>query len=212
MLRRKRSVFAATDGVLAVMRETDARSARGVDFSSTDGLTEVVRLDFRNSRLRTEDYEQTDVDGLRVTRKVICRRLDGVDPGATVTIGGQVFDVTRVDTAAKTMTLHLSQLVTDGTAMLVRTVVARDTRGESRRSDVEQPVYVLNGRAGVHATQSAGLDGAWPTATITIRACDYAGETSLIRNGRDYKVTRATGTGEWLTLECEGGAVHHGER
>ena len=52
MLRRKRAVFAPTDGVLSVMDELARRRERGVDFSDVAGLTERFRLDFRSSRLR----------------------------------------------------------------------------------------------------------------------------------------------------------------
>ena len=211
MLRRKRAVFAPTDGVLCVMDDLPARSERGADFSDVMDLVERFRLDFRTSRLRTEDVELAEADGVQITRKVTCRRAPGVDAGSTIAIDGWTYDVTRADLAARTMTLYLTRLATDGVATLVSTTSTRDERGEPVRSEGRTTVWVRRGAAGSSAGRSAGQEGPWPTLELTIRALDYDGETRVVRNGREYRIVRTRSAGDWVTLECEGG-VAHGKR
>lgn len=211
MLRRKRAVFAPTDGVLSVMDELAWRRERGVDFSDVAGLVERFRLDFRSSRLRTEDYELAGADGVQLTRKVTCRRAPGVDAGTVVAIAGYAYDVERVDLSARTMTLLLSELRTDGRALLLATTSTRDARGESSRSRDATEVWVRRSDRGTEARESAHVDGTWPTEEITIRACDYDGETRVVRCGREFTIVRTRGRGAWVTLECEGG-VANGKR
>lgn len=211
MLRRKRAVFAPTDGVLSVMEELESRHDRGLDFSGTEGLAERFRLDFRSSRLRTEDLELAGRDAVRLTRKVTCRRCPGVDAGAVVVIGGAVFDVTRVDLAQRTMSLALAEVVTDGTATLLATTSRRDGLGESSRSEEPTTVWVRRTASGSESRDSARIDGTWPTLELTIRACDFDGETRVVRDGREFGIVRTSSAGAWLTLECEGG-VAHGKR
>lgn len=210
MLRRKREVFAPTDGVLSVMAETAGRDARGIDFSTTDGLAVAFGLDFRSTRLRTEDMEMAEADGVQVTRKVVCRRAPGVDAGAIVAIGGRVYDVTRADMAARNMTLHLSEVTTDGTCTLHATTATRDARGESAATDVGTDVFVRNASKGGETHTRAGAQTIWPTVRLTLRARDWCGERSVTYRGVTYKVTSTDGDGEWLDLTCEEGAVQHG--
>ena len=211
MLRRKRAVFAPTDGVLSVMDELAWRRDRGVDFSDVAGLIERFKLDFRSSRLRTEDLELAGRDGIQLTRKVTCRRAPGVDAGTVVAIAGFAYDVERVDLSARTMTLLLSELQTDGKALLLSTTSTRDARGETTRSKEGTEVWVRKSARGTEARESAHVDGTWPTEEITIRACDYDGETRVRRRGREFSVVRTRGRGTWVTLECEGG-VANGKR
>lgn len=211
MLRRKREVFAPTDGVLTVMTETSARAARGVDFSGTTGLVARFGLDFRSSRLRTEDLALAEAEGVQVTRKVVTRRAPGVDAGTTVAIDGRAHDVTRVDLAAKTMTLWLSELTCDGTCVLTATKATRDARGEATRAATPTTVYVRRARLGGETVTKAGSRVVWPTAEITIRACDWGGERKVTYRGVTYRVTGVRGDGEWLSLSCEEGAVEHGQ-
>ena len=210
MLRRKREVFAPTDGVLSVMAETAGRDARGIDFSTTDGLAVAFGLDFRSTRLRTEDMEMAEADGVQVTRKVVCRRAPGVDAGAIVAIGGRVYDVTRADMAARNMTLHLSEVTTDGTCTLHATTVTRDARGESTSGASDTEVHVRSAAMGGETHVKAGAQSIWPTVRLTIRARDWDGERSVTYRGVTYKVAATDGDGEWLDLTCEEGAVQHG--
>ena len=140
MLRRKREVFAPTDGVVYVTDVTSGRARRGIDYSGTEGLAKRFALDFRQSRLRTEDLELAETDGVQVSRKVVTRRAPGVDAGTTCVIGGRAYDVTRVDLAAKNMTLWLSEITTDGTCVLHGTKVERDARGLKRSGGDEVAV------------------------------------------------------------------------
>lgn len=211
MLRRKREVFAPTDGILSVMDPTPARMNRGVDFSGTTGLEERHTLDFRSSRLRTEDIELAESDGVQVTRKVVTRRAPDVDAGTIVAIDGETYDVTRVDVTARNMTLWLSQLTTDGTCSLVATTSTRDERGEATTADVPTEVYVRSARMGGERHSKAGAQSVWPTVELTIRACDWAGERSVTFRRVTYAVTATANDGEWLRLTCEEGAVQHGQ-
>lgn len=211
MLRRKREVFAPTDGVLLVMDEGDGRSERGVDFSSDEGLTERFPLAYRQTRLRTEDMELAQAEGVRVTRKVVTRRAPGVDAGTVVCIGGVAHDVTRADLAAKTMTLTLRELTCDGTATLSKTVVTRDARGEAHTQPVETEVHVLEARMGGETHSKAGGQTIWPTVSLTIRAIDWDGEHTVTYRGATYEVTSTRGDGAWLVLSCEEGAAQHGQ-
>lgn len=211
MLRRKREVFAPTDGVLSVMSPTSERMERGVDFSGTDGLEALFGLDFRSSRLRSEDLDLAESEGVQVTRKVVTRRAPGIDAGTTIAIDGDAYDVTRVDVAARNMTLWLSQLTSDGTCALHATRATRDERGEARSEDVPTEVYVRRARMGGERHSKAGAQSVWPTVELTIRACDWEGERSVTFRGVTYAVTATDGDGEWLRLTCEEGAVQHGK-
>ena len=211
MLRRKREVFAPTDGKLSVMAESDERSARGVDFSTTDGLVVAFGLDFRQSRLRTEDVELSEADGVKVTRKVVCRRAPNVDAGTTIAINGEVYDVTRADLAPKNMTLTLSRITTDGTCVLHTTRVTRDARGESTTVPDDTEVFVRFAAMGGETHTRAGAQSVWPTVELTLRACDWDGELSVTYREVTYKVTATVGDGDWMRLTCEEGAVQHGQ-
>lgn len=208
MFKRKREVFAPTDGVLRVMAETPARLERGVDFSGTDGLEELVRLDFRSTRLRTEDLALAESEGVRVTRKVVCRLPPpGVDAARTVAIGGDAYEVTRTDQTTKHLTLFLDQLTCDGTCELLDTTSSTDARGEVRRTPTEAEAYVRRARMGDRATSKTGVSAPWPTLALTLRACDWRGERQVRYKGSTYAVTASKGDGEWVELTCEQGMV-----
>lgn len=211
MLRRKREVFAPTDGILTVMDETDARRSRGVDFTGTSGLIARHVLDFRSSRLRTEDLDLADAIGVQVTRKVVTRRAPNVDAGTIVAIDGRVYDVTRADATAKNLTLWLAELTSDGTCVLHDTTATRDARGETVTVTIDTTVYVRRARMGGEMRTEAGARAVWPTVELTIRACDWAGERSVTYRDVTYRVTSAKGDGEWLALTCEEGAAEHGK-
>lgn len=211
MLRRKREVFAPTDGIVCVMAETAERQTRGIDFSSTAGLAQTFPLSFRQSRLRTEDMDLAVAEGVRVTRKVVTRRAPNVDAGTVVAIDGSVYDVTRVDLYPQNMTLWLSELTTDGTCVLHGTTVTRDERGEATRVDAPTTVYVRSAPMGGESGTQAGAQSVWPSTELTIRTVDWDQERSVTYRGVTYKVVAIRGDGEWLTLRCEEGAVQHGK-
>ena len=211
MLRRKREVFAPTDGPLLVMDETDRRLERGIDFGSRDGLRLRHSLAYRQSRLRTDDMDLAQAEGVQVTRKVVCRRAPDVDAGTIVTVDGRAYDVTRVDLTPANMTLWLSELTTDGTCVLHGTKVTRDERGEATAHDVGTTVYVRRARMGGETHTKAGAQTVWPTIELTIRALDWDGERSVTYRDVTYEVASTKGDGEWLVLTCEEGAIHHGK-
>lgn len=211
VLRRKREVFAPTDGVLSVMDALPARMARGVDFTGTTGLACRHVLDFRSSRLRTDDLDLAESMGVQVTRKVVTRRAPNLDAGATVAIDGRAYDVTRVDLSAKNATLWLSELTSDGTCVLRATKVTRDARGEAAKANTPTTVYVRKARMGGETHTKAGGQSVWPTVELTIRACDWDGERSVTYRSTTYTVTSTKGDGEWLVLSCEEGAAQHGQ-
>ena len=211
MLKRKREVFAPTDGMLLVMDETSERGARGIDFTGTTGLLERFWLCFRSSRLRTDDMDLAQAMGVQVSRKIVTRRAPDVDAGTIIAIDGKVYDVTRVDLTSKNMTLWLSELTHDGTCVLHATKVTRDARGEASTQDSPTTVYVRRARMGGETHAKAGAQTIWPTVELTIRACDWCGERSVTYKGATYAITSTKGDGEWLALTCEEGAPQHGQ-
>ena len=208
MLRRKREVFAPTDGVLHVMAETPERQQRGIDFSTCAGLARGMRLDFRSTRLRTSDLALAESEGVAVTRKVVCRRPPaGLDAHDVVAIGDEVYEVTRTDATPKLATLFLDRLTCDGTCLLKGTSTSRNARGEATRTEGGTEVYVRHARMGDRATSKTGVAAPWPTLALTLRACDWAGERQVEYRSLTYAVTASKGDGQWVELTCEQGMV-----
>ena len=122
-------------------------------------------------------------------------------------IGGDAYEVTRSDQTPKYLTLFLDQLSTDGTCELKNTRSATDARGEVQRATSPTTVYVRRARMGDRATTKTGISAPWPTLSLTLRACDWAGERQVTYKGATYAVTASKGDGEWVTLTCEQGMV-----
>ena len=210
MLKVRREIGHLTDGVLTLYAETDARRERGIDWSTTFGLRELYELPFRSMQLRAKDADILGDDASRITRKVACRVSPDVDTEKLAHIDGRLYEVTRTDADARWHYLFLSELACDGVAMLVATTTTYE-RGEPRSTETATPVYAKTASAGETDTDKGGFKSIWPTLALTIRACDYDRETIVRFVGKEYRIRKVTGDGEWLKLTCEGG-VPYGQR
>ena len=203
MLRRKREVFAPTDGWLALMEEDAARSERGIDFSGTKGLRQRLRLDYRSARLRSQDVELAEATGAELTRRVQVRDAPGLSTDLLALVGGTLYEVTRVDRASKTAHLWLAEIAVDGTCVLLDDTVTVDEWAVGRAQGAPATVFVRRASPGAARESSLGADALQPTITVRLRACDYRGELALARGSVTYSVTSVAGHGRWVDLRCE---------
>ncbi len=208
MMRGKPNIQLLADGVLTLYADADARHVRGIDWSTTEGLTELYELPYRNMRLRSYDTELSGEDVSQITRKACVRVSPSCDTECLAAIDGTLYELTRVDTTdGRWHYLYMTELATDGTATLVKTTSTR-SRGESTRTDVPTVVYARKVAPGAKLGNQSGVETAWPTCTLTIRALDYDGETVARMDGREYVVSKVEGEGEWLELSCTGGVPY----
>lgn len=210
MLKAKREVGRLHEGVLTLYAETDARRDRGIDWSTTAGLRELYELPFRSMQLRAKDADILGDDASRISRKVACRVSPYVDTEKLARIEGKLYEVTRTDADARWHYLFLSELACDGVASLVATTTTY-VKGEPRSVETTTAVYAKTASAGETDTDNGGFKSIWPTLVLTIRACDYDRETIVRFDGKEYRIRKVTGDGEWLKLTCEGG-VPYGQR
>lgn len=194
MLKRKAEVFAPTDGVIWLCRETPARMARGADWTGAEGLAPVVELPCRLMRVRADDVALAAAEGRAVTVKAEVRRAPGDWTGLTALFRGRAHDVTRSDEAGGLAYLCLSELASDGTCELVSTSVGYDALGQAVRRESSTEVVVRSAAPG-------DRDGS-PVLRLTVRTADYAGEVVVRRSGTTYSVTASSSAGGWTALDC----------
>lgn len=206
-LRRKREVFAPTDGVLSLCRETPGRRARGIDWTGDAGLEAVCELPYRKSKVRAVDAQLMGDDAQATTLKVCVRRPPALPTTSTVVVGGRAHDVTRVDEDGRLAWLYLTELNAAGTCELVSTTTTYDELGLPVTSKARQAVLV---RKVEHGTEAEGT-GSLATLSVTIRSCDWAGERKVVMGGLVHSVRKVTGDGAWTTLTCAEGAVDVGQ-
>lgn len=197
-LRSKSVVFAPTDGVLALCRETDARRERGLDWTGDTGLETVCELPYRKSQVRSQDVSVLGDDAQSLTLKVCVRRPPGLATTDVVVVDGRAYDLTRSDEDGRLAWLYLSQLTSAGTCELIATKTTYDDLGLPRSTETRTMVHVRTVSRGTAAADS----GALGTLSVTIRDCDWAGERAVAMGGRRHTVTKATGDGEWVRLAC----------
>ena len=203
MLRRKREVFAPADGPLILMAETARSQARGVDFSTTEGLDPRLRLDFRSMRLRSQDVELAAATGSELTRRVQVRDAPGIATEQLALVQGTVYEVTRVDRSQRTAYLWLAEVACDGTCELLSDDVVTDGWAVERPEPKGTTVHVRRAADGMARESTPGADVLQPTTSLRLRACDYDGELELRRLGLTYAVVGVTGHGRWVDLRCE---------
>jgi hypothetical protein len=204
MLKSKVEVFAPTDGIALVYRETDGRKAVGLDFSTTEGLQLAYKLPCKEMMLRALDVDRADTQGEELSAKLRTRTAPDLSTLDVVSYGGRLFEVSTVDHGSQTSFLYLSELVTDGTCELVSYSATTDAHHVKRK--VEQPpvtVYVRRSRLGSNAVFSASAAYERPTTSLRIRACDYAHQEELRRDGITYAIRNTSTHGEWIDLVCE---------
>ena len=203
MLRRKAEVFAPTDGVLYVASDTDARAERGADFADPSLLGVSVPLSYRQMRLSSRDVELADAMGCEVTAKVEVRSMPGLDTEADVSLGGKVYELSRVESRGRTSWLWLSEIACDGTCELLSSSVEYDELAQSHQIDNEPvSVHVRSVAPGLRRVATGGVTTLDGTLTLRLRACDYAGEPRVRRGGRTYSVASTENHGRWIDLKC----------
>ena len=203
MLRRKSEVFAPTDGVLSVMDESEGRSARGIDFSTADGLSVRHTLAYRRMRLSARDVELSESSGVEVSAKVEVRKAPGLAPDTDVCAGGKVWDLTRVEGRGSTCWLWLAEIATDGTCTLLPPTIQRDSHGiPLPASDQGVTVWCRKVSPGARRHARDGTDALDASLSLRLRSCDYDGEGTLRRDGLTYTVTSVDHAGRWVDLSC----------
>lgn len=205
MLRRKVEVFAPTDGILKVMRDTDERSRRGIDYSKPDGLEVAYPLDYRRVRVSSRDVELADAFGTAISAKVECRRAPDLAPDMDVVMDGKVFELTRMEDRGRTCWLWLADIQCDGVVELLQEATTRDSHGipqEPASATVPVPVYCRTVQASAKRAIAQGIDMQRPALQLRLRTCDYAGERRLKRNGVTYTIDESEGHGRWIDLTC----------
>jgi len=191
------------DGVVALMSATPSRLVVGVDFSTDAGLEQVGRLAYKSLSLRAQDVELATAQGFEISTKIQTRRAPGVTPSLLCRTAGRLYEIAYVDTDATSHYVYLTELATDGTLDLVGHTTTYDELRQAHRTEVVSTVFVRRAALGRERTMAGAQDALDPTASMRVRACDYAGQTLCRRDGVTYVVTKATGMGEWLVLACK---------
>ena len=203
MLDRKRGLFAPTDGVLSIL-SPDVEPERGEDFSDPYGYAPLFMLCVRRMRVSSRDVELADSTGSEISAKVELRSAPLLEPDSDVLWDGTVYEVTRVESRGRTSWVWLSEVACDGTCGLVRTSTARDRHGIPAGPDSD-PVTVYCRKVAPSAVRKAkdSLDALRPSLFLRLRASDYDGETTVVRNTLRYSVTSVSRAGRWVDLTCE---------
>jgi hypothetical protein len=204
MLKAKVEVFAPTDGIALVYRETDGRKAVGLDFSTTEGLQIAYKLPCKEMMLRALDVDRADTQGEELSAKLRVRRAPGLSPLDVVSYRGRLYEVSTVDHGQQTSFLYLSELATDGTCDLLSFTATTDQHHITRKTErPPKTVYVRRSRIGSNAVYTASAAYTRPTISLRLRACDYAKEETLERDGIRYGIRNTATHGEWVDLVCE---------
>ena len=206
MLRAKSEVFAPTDGVLRLCRETPARRERGTDWTGDAGLETVCELPYRRSQVRSQDVDVLGDAVQALTLKVCVRRSPDLSTTDAVVVGGDAYDLTRSDEDGRLAWLYLSQLTSAGTCELVATKTTYDDLGLAHQTETRTTVTARTVEHGTAATGS----GALGTLSVTVRACDWDGERAVAIAGRRHSVAKVTGDGDWVRLDCSEGVADVG--
>lgn len=203
MLRRKPEVFAPTDGVLNVLCDSEYSQQVGTCFTDPTLYAQLYPLAFKRIRISARDVELAESTGSEITAKVEVRNAVGLTPDNAVTMGGRVYEVTRIEDRGRTCWLWLSEVATDGTCGLVPATYDYDAVGipVPTKSD-PITVYVRKVATSLKRASTQGVDGLVPSLTLRIRASDYSGEQQLKRLGKTYTVIKAESAGRWLDLTC----------
>ena len=196
------SMNAYNDGVVALMAPAPARGVVGVDFSGITGLEQIGRLAYRSLSLRAQDVELATAEGFELSRKIRTRKAPGITPSLLCYTADKLYEVSYVDTDATSHYLYLTEIATDGTLDLVSHTVTYDELRQAHRAEVTSTVHVRRAAIGYERAVASAQDALEPTATLRVRACDYANQTTCRRGGVTYTVTKVDGAGEWLTLSC----------
>jgi len=201
MLSRKREVFAPTEGVAALMLETEGWAARGADFSNPSLLSELGRLAFRSLMLRSNDIELADSQSCELSRKLEVRAGPLVRADALYAIDGKLFEAYRAEQSGRLSYLYLSEIATDGIVSLIAEKDSYDKLKQRRTIETSTDVFCRRVALNNQRSVAGASDRLAPSLTLTLRACDWDGETQAKRNGIRYAVVATHSSGRWLSLE-----------
>lgn len=194
MLRRKKNVFAPTDGALWLCTESGERLSRGFDWSGTAGLVRGTCLPYRSMMLRSDDVDLAAADGDAYTAKVCVAAPPGLSTVSAVEMAGGSYDLTRYDVEGRLAYLYLTEVVSDGKVTLVDQRTTYDELGQAVRSESEVVVTARD--------VFASTDGGTRSLTATVRAVDYRGEPTVVRDGTRYSVTATAEDGKWTKVSA----------
>ena len=202
MIRFSRHVT-YNDGVVSLMEATPERLTEGLDFSTTTGLSERVRMAFRLMSRREQDVALADSQGFELSLKVRVRRTSLVDPSLTACIEGRVYEISYIDRDTTDSYLYLTEISTDGTADLITQNTTYDADMVPHATDdAPVTVHVRKVSHGDVARTSDDVSALRPVASLVLRRCDWSGQEICIRDGVRYDVSKVTGDGEWVRLDC----------
>ena len=207
MLRRKAEVFAPTDGVLSVCKDSSEREAIGADFTDPALLDTIFLLSYRRMRVSARDVEFSDTTGSEITAKVEVRSAPKLDADTDVVMDGKPYEITRVESRGRTCWLWLSEIASDGTCELLPNHVERDAIGIPI-ADPTTGVTVLCRKAKQSLSKSTRIPGtvaadqSKAVVTLRLRTIDYLGERYLMRGGVKHTVISTESAGRWIDLTC----------
>ena len=203
-LKRKRVVFAPTDGVLELYGRHSSWYIRGVNWAADNFYYPHCELPFRKMSVRAVDAQLLGKDVEQVSLKVAALlppMLSTVD--CIAGIGGKLYDITKADEDGRKVYLYLTDLVSVGKCDLVEVKTTYDKVGLKKTVKTPFSVYM---RDGVHSV-SAAQHGALDEMDITIRSIDWQGERLVKVGDTEYRVQKAIGKGDWVTLQCSEGVA-----
>ena len=208
MLRRKAEVLAPTDGVVWVC--STAEPPVGSDYSDPDVYEGDFPLECRRVRVSARDVALAGATGHELDAKLEVRHAPRLDADATATFRGRAYEVTQVEDRGATAYLWLAEVACEGTCDLLREVTSRDGRGvEAPVASPPVTVFVRRDSPAASHARDAGQDRLMPSASLTLRACDYGGERRVRRAGVTYDVTSVEHDGRWVRLRCERRVANH---
>lgn len=203
MLRRKAEVFAPTDGVVYVCSDTDTRLGVGSDFSDPELMETSYVLTYRRMRVSMRDVELAESTECEITAKVEVRYAPALDVGQDVVLDNKVYDLTRIEQRGRTCWLWLSEIATDGKVGLVPDGITRDSHGlPVDGSDKPTEVYCRKVTHASRRVQTDGIDNLRPALVLRLRACDYSGQSRIMRDCITYTVSSVDHHGRWVDVSC----------
>ena len=154
-------------------------------------------------RISSRDVELMDATGTELTIKAEVRRVLSLTPDLECTSMSRVYELTRVEDRGRTSWLWLAEVATDGQATLVGETVTLDSHGIPTVKTTETTVWCRKAARSTERSTSDGSERLRPALTLRVRSSDYAGESTFVRDGVTYTVTKTASAGKWLDIDAE---------
>ncbi len=202
-LKHKRVVFAPTDGALYLCERSDEWQRRGIKWTDAIGLDVIYTLQFRKMSVRAVDAQLLGEDAEQISLKVAIQHPPKITTNLTVTIDGKNYDITKADESGRLTYLYLTELASVGQCDLISVKTTYDKVGIKKTTESRLKVWMRGASHSISAVQHGALDA----LDVTLRAVDWQGERLLEVNGTRYRVQKAIGKGDWVTLQCSEGVA-----